>query len=683
MEALTFNSDTQTIAFTEADNGLSTMSENENLEQSGIHENDDDAVTLLSKFGLKLSDITDKLKKKYRKAHHTQIINNGMNYTGGKYELLPIIKQLIPDNINHFYDACAGAGTMGVNIDAKHIINNEIDNNLLKLTKSLSENSAEYNYKKIFGVLNEYDLECVVSKEKMFVEILNKYQWSSEPKNLTITDYQNYHKVFDFEYLNRFFRRFKQLTSDYNNSIDKPWEMFYVLVVYSFDNTIKYSYEIFKTVFNERNFSNSLRAKLLLFSKKLVEKSNSSRYTFENYSYTELLKNILLKDNDFLYFNPPYFITTNAYTTKYWKKAQEVEFLKELGELKARIDAKKAEGINVKFGLSNVIHHRGETNEMLINFINENKLYVHFLPKTYDSVAKTSDENNVVDTKSVEVYVTNYPTIVCPKHIHVPMEYDKLVTHSELIQTMQYDSECIQGRFVISDINNDKVEIDNIIKHNDLSNQAILEADGLEEKAKLERLQSIKSRFQIAISAKILKAKHKGDKGAYTKALAQTPISISKAQRYMKLMRDTRVMALSDKELLKIPRLTYTKLVKMSELLNDEDFEKVVEGNLSILPKIAKDKITTPETEKDIDDLDDTDESTLPEITSEKVFDNHLNLDAERKRQLLKSYGVEKLIDIIEKQRATIEKYEKYFMVGSSIPKYPAVNNAFPKIKAS
>jgi len=634
MTVFKVNSDTQTIELTQADSGLEAMSDSENLEQSTLHTSDIEAVALLNKFDLKLTDITDKLTNKYNKAYHTQIINNGMNYTGGKYELLPIIKQLIPDNVNNFYDACAGAGTIGVNIDAKHITNNEIDNNLLKLTKSLSENSAEYNYKKILGVLKKYDLENVVSKKKMFIEILNKYQWSSEPKDLTITDYQNHHKVFDFEYLNRFFRRFKQLTSDYNNSTDKPWEMFYVLVVYSFDNTIKYSYEIFKTVFNERNFSNSLRAKLLLFSKKLVEKSNSSRYTFENYSYTELLKNILLKDNDFLYFDPPYFITTNTYTTKYWKKAQEVEFLKELGELKARIDSKKAEGINVKFGLSNVIHHKGKTNEMLINFINENKLYVHFLPKTYDSVAKTSDENNIVDSESVEVYVTNYPTVICPKHIHVPMEYDELVTYSELTQAMQYDSECIQGRFVISDFNNDKVEIDNIIKHNDLSNQAILEADGLEEKAKLKRLKDIKSRFQIGISAKILKAKHKGDKGAYTKALAQTPVSISKAQRYMKLMKDNRVMALSDEELLNIPMLTYTKLVKMSEKLNDEDFEKVVKGNLEILPKIAKDKITTDNTEKDTDDMVDT---TLLESKSEAEFINpfpDLAPDAEVKELL-------------------------------------------------
>ena len=643
MTAFTINTDTQTIALTEADNGLSTMSENENLEQSEIHENDADAVTLLSIFGLNLSDITDKLKKKYRKAYHTQIINNGMNYTGGKYELLPIIKQLIPGNINHFYDACAGAGTMGVNIDAKHITNNEIDTNLLKLTKSLSENTAEYNYKKIFGVLNEYDLESVVPKKQMFVEILNKYQWSSEPINLTITDYQNHHKVFDFEYLNRFFRRFKQLTSDYNNSIDKPWEMFYVLVVYSFDNTIRYNkYEEFQTTFNERNFSNSLRAKLLLFSKKLVERNN--RYSFHSESYTELLKNILLKDNDFLYFDPPYFITTNAYTKKYWKKEQEIEFLKELGELKARIDSKTAEGINVKFGLSNVIHHSGKTNEMLIDFINENKLYVHFLPKTYDSVAKTSDENNVVDSKSVEVYVTNYPTIVCPKHIHVPMEHDKLVMHSELIQTMQYDSECVQGRFVISDFNHDKVEIDNIIKHNYLSNQAILEADNLKKKSKLKTLESIKSRFQIAISAKILKDTHKGNKGAYTKALAKTPVSIYKAQRYMKLMKDNRVMALTDKELLEIPMLTYTKLVKMSENLNDEDFEKVVKGDLEILPKIAKDKTTTDNKEKDIDDMVDT---TLLETTNETEFINpfsDLAPDAEVKE--LREMNHEKLVEL-------------------------------------
>ena len=584
----------------------------ENFEQLTLHEKDIEAAEMLEKFGLKFADIND--KHRHLKVYNTQLTNNGFNYTGGKYELASIIRQLMPSNIHTFYDVCGGAGTMGINITANLIIHNEYDEYLSNLVKSFSKAKAEDNYIKVFNTVKKYELTDVITKKKMIITTLNKFKWSNEPKSLTLSDHQNHHKIFCMKCLDRFNQRFLTLREDFNNNANKPWEMFYTLLVFSFDNTIKYKKDtkIFNNTFNERNFNNSLKAKLLLFSKKLIE--NKDGYSFENESYADLLKDledVALNENDFFYFDPPYFITDNNYTREYWHEKEEIDFLQHLVALNKKV----VNGKRVKFGLSNVIHHSGKTNNFLIDFINKNKLYVHYLPKSYESAGKTEKKH-----PTVEVYVTNYPTVVCPKHIKVPMKYDKSAINTELIETLKYDDVFIQGRLVIDDKNSDN-EVENIIKHSALSHQATQKADNLEGEASKERLKDIKHKIQMGISAEVLKAKYKGDKGAYTKAIEKTPISITTAQRYMKFIKDNRIMALKDEELLKIPMLTYTKLVKMMEL-DDDNFYKVVKGNLAILPKIAKEKEAQKQANKNkANEVAKTVESKTT-ASAQKVIDN-------------------------------------------------------------
>lgn len=607
MEAFTINTETQEIVITKAENGLEAM-ETEKLEQSTLHEKDIEAAVLLKKFGLKFADVSD--KHRHLKVYNTQLTNNGFNYPGGKYELAPTVKQLMPSGINNFYDVCGGAGTMGVNISAKNIIHNEYDKYLFNLVKKLSTGTAEYNYKKVLETEKEYELDGMIPKKDMVITVLKKFKWSREPKHLTLTDYQKFSKTFCVKCLNRFKKRFELLRENFNNSKNKPWYKYFVMLVFSFDHTARYDTKgNFNNTFNDRKFSNSLRAKLLLFSKKLIE--NKDRYSFHSQSYIDLFEKIVFAENDFFYFDPPYYITNNEYTRRYWGEEKEIEFLQHLKELNDEVVNEQ----KVKFGLSNVIFHKGKANTMLIDFINDNKLYVHYLPKSYDGAAKTKSKE-----PTVEVFITNYPTLACPKFIKVPMEYDKSKCSTALIQELRYSSGFIQGRLVDADN-----MLENIVKHNALADKANNTAIKLNDEVLEVRLNEIKHREQIGINCLLLKAEHKGKKGAYGVALEKTGVSKSKAERYMKFVKNKRIMTLKDEELLNIPMLTYTKLVKMMKL-DDDDFYKVVKGDLAILTNIAKEKASKTQANKNkANEVVETDTTITTETATEKEFVNPYN----------------------------------------------------------
>ena len=54
-------------------------------------------------------------------------IKSPLNYTGGKYKLLPQIIPLFPSKINTFVDLFGGGFNVGINIDANNVIYNEKD----------------------------------------------------------------------------------------------------------------------------------------------------------------------------------------------------------------------------------------------------------------------------------------------------------------------------------------------------------------------------------------------------------------------------------------------------------------------------------------------------------------------------------------------------------------------------
>ena len=64
-------------------------------------------------------------------------IKSPLNYTGGKYKLLPQIIPMLPSNINTFVDLFGGGFNVGINIKANKIIYNDTISELVILLKNL------------------------------------------------------------------------------------------------------------------------------------------------------------------------------------------------------------------------------------------------------------------------------------------------------------------------------------------------------------------------------------------------------------------------------------------------------------------------------------------------------------------------------------------------------------------
>lgn len=106
-----------------------------------------------------------------------------------------------------------------------------------------------------------------------------------------------------------------------------------------------------------------------------------------------------LNEGDFVYIDPPYLITSGSYNDGNrgfvnWNEEQENILISLLENLTQR---------NIKWALSNVLIHKGKSNDILSEFISSNpELNVHYLNCTY----KNCSHNTTGE--SVEILLTNY-----------------------------------------------------------------------------------------------------------------------------------------------------------------------------------------------------------------------------------------------------------------------------------
>jgi DNA adenine methylase len=106
-----------------------------------------------------------------------------------------------------------------------------------------------------------------------------------------------------------------------------------------------------------------------------------------------------LGKKDLVYCDPPYLISTGNYNDgnrgfKDWKEKEEEELLGLLDKLNS---------MEIRFALSNVLYHKGMSNELLIEW--SKKYKIHYIDKTYSNCNYQFKERNAV---TVEVLVTNY-----------------------------------------------------------------------------------------------------------------------------------------------------------------------------------------------------------------------------------------------------------------------------------
>lgn len=296
-----------------------------------------------------------------------------INYTGGKYKILPQILPLFPEEYSRFVDLFCGSGVVGINLantkdeDVEYILN-DINENLINIMKTLKEMDYKDFVKKID-------------------EIIEKYKLSNTFKNG-----YDYYGVNSSEGLSKINKdKYVKLRDDFNNNIftgkDK-WIALYVLIVFAFNNQIRFNKEgNFNLPTGKRDFNKSMRNKLKEMSRCLK--------TYNISLNTESFDSFKFKQGDFVYCDPPYLISTATYNENgLWTEEDEIKLLGLLDKLNKK---------GIKFALSNVTEHNNIKNDILIEW--SKKYKVHFIEKDYKN---SNYQKKAKDSKTREVLITNY-----------------------------------------------------------------------------------------------------------------------------------------------------------------------------------------------------------------------------------------------------------------------------------
>lgn len=174
---------------------------------------------------------------------------------------------------------------------------------------------------------------------------------------------------------------------EYNKN--PQWDKFFLLVTHAFSRNIRFnSNNEFNEAFGNRGYNNNVRGNLIEFVNRLhnidieFQCSDFRNTTFPPFS-----------SNDFIYCDPPYFISDCNYTDK-WSNTDDICLLKSLDSINK---------IGVRFALSNVFENKGVTNNHLKEWAKNYN--IHYLDYSYSNCVYNRSNQN---SKTIEVLITNY-----------------------------------------------------------------------------------------------------------------------------------------------------------------------------------------------------------------------------------------------------------------------------------
>ncbi len=295
-----------------------------------------------------------------------------LNYTGGKYKLLPQFENIFPKKINTFVDFFCGGANVAVNSKAKKIIAIDKETKLIKILELFKNYDYMYIVNKVDSIIEKYNLSNTYK---------NGYAFYGENSSSGLGKYNK--------------QSYLKLRSDYNYMKDSEEKdfIFLTLVIYSFNHQIRFNRDgKYNIPVGKRDFNSSIRKNLLAFCRKLIVKNIS----FVNTDYKKF-KLDTLTSSDFCYFDPPYYLGDASYNENDgWNENNEKELLEYLNEVDRH---------GIKFALSNVTEHKGLKNRILIDWAIENQYNIHNLNYNYcNSNYHLKDKSQI--TK--EVLITNY-----------------------------------------------------------------------------------------------------------------------------------------------------------------------------------------------------------------------------------------------------------------------------------
>lgn len=283
-------------------------------------------------------------------------------YSGNKLSNIKngLIKRF-PKNINTFIDVFTGSGVVCLNTNASRILMNDLNTNVINLLNMFkNEDLIDLRnfYDTLFTDLNGVDTSNI--------------SFDKRSKNFNLNLYEKHKK---------YYNRLREL---YNST--KDVRILYLLTIHSFCHQIRFnSNNEFNMPIGNGKFDLALYDRMMLFKKFLNNNCILCNKDFRELDYSNIT------ENDFIYFDPPYLITLATYNENGgWKENDEIDLYNLLTELNSQ---------GIKWGLSNVVEHKGKVNLILKDFMKDYRIYYENLPRA--SLGKGN-------ANTVEVYVYNY-----------------------------------------------------------------------------------------------------------------------------------------------------------------------------------------------------------------------------------------------------------------------------------
>jgi DNA adenine methylase Dam len=286
----------------------------------------------------------------------TELVRPPFHYIGNKFKRIEQILKHIPEH-KTFYDMFGGSGVVGLNVlktnKCESVVYNEINEYVFALMYHIVHNNSDF-------------IKKVLLEEEKFVNN------DSKPDKL----------------------KYLELRSRFNLMMRNPnvkeygigrIAILYVLISKSFSNDLRFNkHGEFNMPYGERNFLDITR----------VESLKDIKFG-EFLLYKNHYKNIIndVDEDDFVFFDPPYLNTTATYNS-IWNESSEYQLLTIIDSLNER---------GIKFMLTNTIHNRGKTNNILLDWLNNRKYEQIEITGTYSNSSRYKSLH-----KTTELIIKNF-----------------------------------------------------------------------------------------------------------------------------------------------------------------------------------------------------------------------------------------------------------------------------------
>jgi len=306
------------------------------------------------------------------------MIRSPLNYTGGKHKLLPQILPFFPRDVGLFVDLFCGGCNVGLNAPGMRTVYNDKDANLMGLYNTFKAMDKSDVLKGVYEIIEAYGLSLV-----------SRYGYARYGCNSS-RGLSTYNKKGFFELRNDFNRKYTNGEKD-----AAAYLMLYVLIVYSFNNQIRFNAKgEFNLPVGKRDFNKSMEQKLLVFLETI--QTRDCVFTCGDFRAFDFSS---LSPHDFVYADPPYLITCATYNEKGgWDEAAERDLLSLLDQLHQK---------KIRFALSNVLRSKGKENDILLDWLRQNAGRYTAIPLIC-SYANSNYQTKDRTSASEEVLIVNY-----------------------------------------------------------------------------------------------------------------------------------------------------------------------------------------------------------------------------------------------------------------------------------